>query len=152
MSSHANSWWMKINERGEPMDKFAKSFVKASLIYLAIGAITGFLLIALPDTRFILTRVHTHINLLGFMAMMIYGVGYHILPRFMGRPLYSPRMANIHVWLANMTLIGLSISWILESSIGGIWYILAILFGLGQVISIFIFIINLWNSMKPQQT
>jgi cytochrome c oxidase cbb3-type subunit 1 len=131
------------------MDKFAKAFVKASLIYLAIGVVTGFIMIAYPDIRFTLTRVHTHINLLGFMAMMIYGVGYHILPRFMGRPLYSPRLANIHVWLANITLIGLSISWILESSLGGIWYILAILFGLGQAISVFIFIINLWISMKP---
>jgi len=134
------------------MDKFAKAFVKASLIYLAIGVVTGFIMIAYPDIRFTLTRVHTHINLLGFMAMMIYGVGYHILPRFMGRPLYSPRLANIHVWLANITLIGLSISWILESSLGGIWYILAILFGLGQAISVFIFIINLWISMKPQQS
>jgi len=134
------------------MDKFAKAFVKASLIYLAIGVVTGFIMIAYPDVRFPLTRVHTHINLLGFMAMMIYGVGYHILPRFMGRPLYSPQLANIHVWLANITLIGLSISWILESSLGGIWYILAILFGLGQAISVFIFIINLWISMKPQQS
>ncbi len=134
------------------MDKFAKSFIKASLIYLAIGAITGFIMVTYPDVRFTLTRVHTHINLLGFMAMMIYGVGYHILPRFMGRPLYSPRLANIHVWLANVTLIGLSISWILESSLGGIWYILAILFGLGQAISVFIFIINLWISMKPQRS
>jgi cytochrome c oxidase cbb3-type subunit 1 len=134
------------------MDKFAKAFVKASLIYLAIGVVTGFIMIAYPDIRFTLTRVHTHINLLGFMAMMIYGVGYHILPRFMGRPLYSPRLANIHVWLANITLIGLSISWILESSLGGIWYILAILFGLGQAISVFIFIINLWISMKPQKS
>jgi cytochrome c oxidase cbb3-type subunit 1 len=134
------------------MDKFAKAFVKASLIYLAIGVVTGFIMIAYPDIRFTLTRVHTHINLLGFMAMMIYGVGYHILPRFMGRPLYSPRLANIHVWLANITLIGLSISWILESSLGGIWYILTILFGLGQAISVFIFIINLWISMKPQKS
>ncbi|MGB9629570.1 MAG: hypothetical protein ACPL6D_12995 [Thermodesulfobacteriota bacterium] len=134
------------------MDKYAKAFVKASLIYLAIGGLTGFIMVIYPDARFILTRVHTHINLLGFMAMMIYGVGYHILPRFMGRPLYSPRLANIHVWLANLSLIGLSISWVLESSVGGVWHLLAILFGLGQTISIFIFIINLWISMKPQKS
>lgn len=131
------------------MDKFAKTFVKASLIYLGIGAITGLIMIIYPDTRFLLTRIHTHINLLGFMAMMIYGVGYHILPRFMGRPIYSPQLANIHVWLANLTLIGLSVSWTLESLLGGRWYAFAIIFGLGQAVSIFIFIINLWISMKP---
>jgi heme/copper-type cytochrome/quinol oxidase subunit 1 len=132
------------------MDKYAKAFVKASLIYLGIGSITGIIMIGWPDIRFTLTRVHTHILLLGFMAMMIYGVGYHILPRFMGRPVYSARLGNAQVWIANISLIGLSFSWILEASQGGIWHYLAILFGIGQAVSIFLFIINLWMSMVPQ--
>jgi cbb3-type cytochrome oxidase subunit 1 len=106
-------------------------------------------MVSSPDVRFTLTRVHAHILLLGFMAMMIYGVGYHILPRFMGRPIYSHRLGNIQVWFANITLIGLSLSWILEVSQGGIWYNFAILFGIGQAISIFLFIFNLWKSMGP---
>jgi cytochrome c oxidase cbb3-type subunit 1 len=134
------------------MDKYAKAFVKASMIYLGIGAMTGLGMALWPDIRFTVTRVHTHINLLGFMAMMIYGVGYHILPRFMGRPVYSHRLGNIQVWLANITLIGLSASWILEASQGGIWHALAVLFGLGQVVSVFLFIINLWMSMVAQTT
>jgi cbb3-type cytochrome oxidase subunit 1 len=132
------------------MDKYAKAFVKSSLIYLGIGAITGISMILWPDIRFTVTRVHTHINLLGFMAMMIYGVGYHILPRFMGRPVYSARLGTTQVWLANISLIGLSVFWILEASQGGIWHDLAILFGMGQAVSIFLFIINLWMSMVPQ--
>lgn len=131
------------------MDKYARAFVKASLIYLGIGVITGFIMIAYPDTRFTLTRVHTHINLLGFMAMMIYGVGYHILPRFMGRPVYSARLGYLQVWLSNITLIGLSISWILEATAGGIWFWMAFIFGVGQGVSVFLFIINLWKSMLP---
>ena len=134
------------------MDKYAKAFVKASMIYLGIGAMTGLGMALWPDIRFTVTRVHTHINLLGFMAMMIYGVGYHILPRFMGRPVYSHRLGNIQVWLANITLIGLSIAWIFETSQGGAWHYLAILFGLGQVVSVFLFIINLWMSMVAQTT
>jgi len=132
------------------MDKYAKAFVKASMIYLGIGAMTGLCMVLWPDIRFTVTRVHTHINLLGFMAMMIYGVGYHILPRFMGRPVYSHRLGNIQAWLANITLIGLSVSWVLEVSQGGIWRSLAVLFGIGQVTSIFLFIINLWMSMVAQ--
>jgi heme/copper-type cytochrome/quinol oxidase subunit 1 len=132
------------------MDKYAKAFVKASLIYLGIGSITGIIMIWWPDIRFTVRRVHTHILLLGFMAMMIYGVGYHILPRFMGRPVYSARLGNAQAWTANISLIGLSISWILEASQGGIWHYLAILFGIGQAVSIFLFIINLWMSMVPQ--
>lgn len=132
------------------MDKYAKAFVKASLIYLGVGTILGVLMVLWPDTRFAFTRVHTHINLLGFMAMMVYGVGYHILPRFMGRPIYSHRLGHAQVWIANFTLIGLGISWIFEAILGGFWHHLAILFGLGQGVSIFLFIVNLWKSMVPQ--
>jgi cytochrome c oxidase cbb3-type subunit 1 len=134
------------------VDKYAKAFVKASLIYLGIGTILGVLMVLWPDIRFTITRVHTHINLLGFMAMMIYGVGYHILPRFMGRPVYSQHLGNVQMWLANITLVGLSFSWIMEASQGGIWHNLAILFGIGQGVSVFLFIINLWKSMVPQPT
>ncbi len=134
------------------MDKYAKAFVKASLIYLGIGAILGVLMVIWPDIRFTISRVHVHILLLGFMAMMIYGVGYHILPRFMGRPIYSHRLGNIQVWIANITLVGLSLSWIAETSQGGFWHYLAILFGIGQAVAIFIFIFNLWKSMIPQAT
>ncbi len=132
------------------MDKYAKAFIKSSLIYLGIGVMMGLSMVFSPDIRFTLARVHTHILLLGFMAMMIYGVGYHILPRFMGRPVYSHRLGNIQVWFANITLVGLSLSWILEVSQGGIWHSFAILFGMGQTVSIFLFIINLWMSMIPQ--
>ena len=132
------------------MDKYAKAFVKASLTYLGIGTILGLLMVLWPDARFTTTRIHVHLLLLGFMAMMIYGVGYHILPRFMGRPVYSAGLGNTQVWLANISLIGLSTLWIVETSQGGIWHYLAILFGLGQAVSIFLFIINLWMSMVPK--
>jgi len=54
-----------------------------------------------------------HLNLLGFMSMMIYGVGYHILilPRFSGRPVYSPLLMRIQFWFANPGLIGMAVSW-----------------------------------------
>jgi heme/copper-type cytochrome/quinol oxidase subunit 1 len=134
------------------MDQYAKAFVRSSLIYLGIGTMIGIGMVLWPDVRFTLTRVHVHILLLGFMAMMIYGVGYHILPRFMGRPVYSARLGNAQLWLANITLIGLCLSWILEAFQGGIWHNFAILFGIGQTVSIFLFIINLWMSMVPQTT
>ena len=134
------------------MDKYAKAFVKASLIYLGVGTVLGLLMVLWPVTRFTITRVHVHVLLLGFMSMMIYGVGYHILPRFMGRPVYSARLGNTQVWIANISLIGLSTLWIVETSQGGIWHYLVILFGLGQAVSIFLFIINLWMSMVPQST
>ena len=132
------------------MDKYARAFIKSSLAYLGIGTIFGLLMLFGPNFRFTLTRVHVHVLLLGFMAMMIYGVGYHILPRFMGRPVYSHRLGNLQVWLANVTLVGLSVSWFMEVYHSPAWHVLAILFGIGQGVSIFLFIINLWKSMVPQ--
>ena len=132
------------------MDKYAKAFVKASLIYLGIGVLMGVWMVLSPESRFTLTRVHVHILLLGFMAMMIYGVGYHILPRFMGRPVYSHRLGNVQAWLANITLLGLSTSWMIEASQGGIWHVLSILFGFGQGVAVFMFVFNLWKSMAPE--
>jgi len=130
------------------MDKYAKAFVKAGLVYLGVGVTLGVLMVTWIDLRFpAMVWVHTHILLLGFMAMMIYGVGYHILPRFMGRPVYSHRLGNIQVWLANITLIGLALSSIMEVAQGPFWRVLSTLFGIGQGVAIFLFIINLWKSM-----
>jgi len=134
------------------MDKYAKAFVKASLTYLGIGVLMGVWMVLSPGSRFVLLRVHVHLLLLGFMAMMIYGVGYHILPRFMGRPVYSHRLGNIQAWVANIALVGLSVSWMIEASQGGVWHLLATLFGIGQGVATFMFIFNLWKSMTPQHT
>ena len=45
---------------------------------------------------------HLHMLLLGFVTMMISGVAYHVLPRFAAAPLHSPRLAAIHLVLANV--------------------------------------------------
>jgi hybrid cluster-associated redox disulfide protein len=48
-----------------------------------------------------------HFNLLGFMAMMIYGVGYFVLPRFNARELRWPLLVPLHFWASNVGLVGL---------------------------------------------
>jgi cbb3-type cytochrome oxidase subunit 1 len=45
---------------------------------------------------------HIHLLLLGFVTGMIFGVGYHVFPRFAGRPLRSRRLVMPHWWLANL--------------------------------------------------
>ncbi|UCD71942.1 MAG: cbb3-type cytochrome c oxidase subunit I [Syntrophobacterales bacterium] len=97
------------------MDRYARCFVKASLIYLAIGVILGVMMVANADWTPRLGRPHNHVNLVGFVSFMIFGVGYHILPRFTGRPLHSGKLADLHLWLANIGLIGMSIFWVLDA-------------------------------------
>jgi len=88
------------------MDRYTKGFVVASLAYFFLAAVLGIWMGA-ADTGPWAKFAHVHLNLLGFMAMMIYGVGYFILPRFNGRTLRWPSWVPIHFYLANIGLIGM---------------------------------------------
>lgn len=85
------------------MDGFVKSFVKASVVWLAIGVILGVGMAVDPPWT-VYRAVHVHVMLLGFVTMFINGVAYHVVPRLAGRPLWSPRGARWHWWLANAGL------------------------------------------------
>jgi hypothetical protein len=89
------------------MDVYPRLFVQVSLVYLAIGTTLGALMGADALNRFSWRYVHIHLNLLGFVTMMISGVAYHVLPRFAGRPVRHPRLIGAHFWLANVGLLGM---------------------------------------------
>ena len=83
-------------------------FLKAGMVYLLLGGFLGVLL-SLPVTRTALYSshpgarwgvAHAHIVLTGFVMMTIFGIAYHILPRFAGKPLHSEGWAAAHFWLA----------------------------------------------------
>ena len=86
------------------MDWFVKAFIKASVTWLALGVTLG-LAIAIHPLWVIYRPAHLHMALLGFVAMMIYGVAYHVIPRFVGFPLHSPRAAGWHWWMSNVGLV-----------------------------------------------
>lgn len=85
------------------MDWFVKAFVKASLAWLAAGVTLG-VVMAVHPTAIVYRPAHVHMNLLGFVTMMIYGVAYHVIPRFAGSPLHSRRAAGWHWWASNAGL------------------------------------------------
>jgi hypothetical protein len=90
------------------MDRSVKAFIVASLVWLVLGALFGTLLSFGPGANYLSFRfAHMHLLLLGFMAMMVYGVGYFILPRFNGTTLRWPRLVPLHFWIANGGLVGL---------------------------------------------
>jgi hypothetical protein len=88
------------------MDRYTKGFVVASLSYFFLAAVLG-IWVGSADTAPWIRFAHVHFNLLGFMSMMIYGVGYFILPRFNGRTLRWPSWVPVHFYLANIGLIGM---------------------------------------------
>ena len=88
------------------MDRYTKGFVVASLVYFFLAAVLG-IWMGGTDAAGWVRFAHVHFNLLGFMSMMIYGVGYFILPRFNGRALRWPSWVPIHFYIANIGLIGM---------------------------------------------
>lgn len=88
------------------MDRFARNFVIMSIFYLAVASVLGVMMLVEP--RHLAFRfVHSHLMLLGWVSMMIYGVGYHILPKFAGKYLWSKAMAEAQFWGANIGLAGM---------------------------------------------
>jgi len=86
------------------MDWFVKAFLKASLAWLAAGVSLGIGMAVHPAWA-VYRTAHLHMNLLGFVTMMIFGVAYHVIPRFTGHPLHSRRLAGVQWWLANIGLV-----------------------------------------------
>src|SRR5660397_263387 len=89
------------------MNKLAKLFVKTSLIYLALSTILGVLITIGPGYSF----MHSHFALIGWVSFMLFGLAYESIPRYTSRALYSKKLGIIQFWLANIGLIGLSLSY-----------------------------------------
>lgn len=88
-------------------------FITLALVYALLAGLIGVLRLAAPGwLAGDVPRIHGHLMLLGFIAMMIYGIGLHVLPRFAGRPLFSERLADGQFVLANLGLWGMLYGWL----------------------------------------
>lgn len=134
------------------MSPYMKRFVYMSLFYLGLAAVFG-LLAGTTDLGYAATFAHSHFNLLGFMAMIVFGIGYFILPRFNGADLRWPAWVPVHFWLGNASLIGLVLFRGLYSNSGlDLWNVLFIVSAGLQMVSLFMFIVNIWVTLaaKPR--
>lgn len=122
------------------MDRYTKAFVVAALAYFLLAALLGTWMGA-TDTAGWVRFAHVHFNLLGFMSMMIYGVGYFILPRFNGRTLRWPSWVPLHFYAANVGLIGMVATAPERPSTG------FVLFSALSVVSAALFVVNLAATM-----
>jgi cbb3-type cytochrome oxidase subunit 1 len=76
------------------MDTFVRKFIRASVLWLVAGVVLGVVMTWLPGGMVYYRAAHMHANLLGFVSMMIFGVAYHVIPRFAGRPLHVRALAE----------------------------------------------------------
>lgn len=129
------------------MDRTLRWFIIMSLAYFLAASLLGLGLsmnMGGAGVRF----AHIHLNLMGFMAMMIYGVGYFILPRFNARTLRWSRLVDVHFWLANAGLVGMVLTYPLASVTGAALFAL---FAAAATISVALFVINLAATMLAEQ-
>ncbi|MBZ0156322.1 MAG: hypothetical protein K8I29_08960 [Alphaproteobacteria bacterium] len=126
------------------MEKFVRNFIVMSIIYLALAAFIGIAMFAYPSLRH-LEFVHSHLNMLGWVSMMIYGVGYHILPRFAGKRLKSVKMGEVQFYLANIGLVGMLVFYTAQITAPSVplYRNLSVAFGTVEALSIFLFFYNM---------
>ncbi len=130
------------------MSKVTVWFIRCAMIYLVISVLLG-LHMSSSGPMYPYRPIHTHLNLLGWMSMMIFGVGYHILPRFSGAPLWSERMSVWHLWSSNIGLLGMSAGWVMISTGGGGGANAVLIgFSLIEAASVALFIINMFKTIK----
>ena len=128
------------------MDPVAKNFIRMSVIYFAIAAVIGAHFMFNRAYHHQLFHAHVHVMLLGWISMMIYGVGYHILPRFNGNPVAFPNIAVAHFFVANIALVGFAGTWGLYKL--GYSKMPEQGFAVLNAIGVFLFVINMLFSIR----
>jgi cbb3-type cytochrome oxidase subunit 1 len=128
------------------MERYVSSFLRAALLWLVAGTFLGATMAAHP-AWVVYRPAHAHALLLGFVMMFIAGVAYHVIPRFAMAPLRSPRLAVVHLVLANLGL-GLLVAgfigrvrhpqgWLPVLSVGGIC----------SLVALWLFAWNIWRTL-----
>jgi cbb3-type cytochrome oxidase subunit 1 len=127
------------------MEWFIKAFIRSSLLWFAAGITAGIAMTMQP--QWIIYRpAHAHMNVAGFLTMLVFGVGYQLLPRLFGHPLHSSRLAIAHLFLANIGLALLVIGFLVQPhvSLYGRW--LTSLGGVVYGVGVGLWLWNLWRT------
>jgi cytochrome c oxidase cbb3-type subunit 1 len=128
------------------MDWFIKAFIRASLLWFAAGILLG-VAMAIQPAWVVYRPAHAHMNVVGFLTMLVFGVGYQLLPRLFGHPLHSTRLAIWHLFLANVGLGLIVLGFVLQPhTVQGRWVTATggTTFSLGALFWVW----NLWHTFN----
>ena len=64
------------------MTKYSKRFVVSGLIFLFVSGVMGLTMAYHTELRPLLRFSHLHMMMIGWVSMLIFGLGYHVIPRF----------------------------------------------------------------------
>jgi len=125
-------------------------FVRSALVWLVLGVFLGLGLAIAPARFAVLRPVHLHMNLLGFVTLMIFGVGYQVLPRFSGGRVLDERLIPINLLLSNLGLAILVVAWVLRALVPAVAPAMGVVLGVGGLLAsagAIIFAVNLWGML-----
>ncbi len=97
--------------------------------------------------RFVLCSVRA--ALIYLLIGVSLGLAYHILPRFTGRLLHSPKLAWFHFFLANIGVVGMALFFFLNRYQEGRWQTPLAASMILQALGIVLFVYNIWISTVP---
>jgi cbb3-type cytochrome oxidase subunit 1 len=128
------------------MDWFIKAFIRASLVWFTLGIVLGLAMAAHP-AWVVYRPAHAHMNVVGFLTMMLFGVGYQLLPRLFGHPLHSRALAVAHWWLANAGLAAIVAGFMLAPHLNGtVSAAVTTAGGVSFTLGALCFVFNLWRT------
>ena len=118
-------------------------YAKSSVTYLAAGSTLVFLTFA-GILQFSIFAFY-FMELYGFVASMIFGVSYLMIPAFAHRPLHSVSLARAQWWVFNTGVIGLTVGF--SGLLSGDWLRgLQISSWLLQTIAVYAHAYNIWRT------
>ena len=110
MTVLVNLWLTMKNRLGYLYLNIGGKFVLAGTVWYLLTCLQGPLQ-SLPYVQRLThftnwVIAHAHMGVLGFAGFITFGAMYFILPRIMGKPLYSKQLAEIQYWLFLIGMIG----------------------------------------------
>lgn len=94
------------------MSKLSLRCVRAAFVFLMLGILLGSSFALDRSLGAQLRPLHAELNLWGWLTLLVYGFGYHMLPRFLGRALPSQKLAEAQSWLAIIGAVLASVAWL----------------------------------------
>lgn len=130
-----------------------RGFLRTAVVWLALGLLMGIAMGVEPRWLPLLRAAHLHALLAGFVTFMIFGVGYHVFPRFSGRPVPWRRGPSVHLFLANGGVLGIVCGLLLRGAAPQWAQVVVGLGGASMLAGALIFIHAVWHlTEKPEWT
>ena len=136
------------------MTPLVRLYVKTSFAFLILGLLLGgyvtievnLLGRAVP---WLLITAHTHLVLVGFMLMLVFGVATWMFPRPpRDDARYRPSLAWLVYWLLTVSTAVRALGELAAAVTGGRGSPLAALGGLGQLAAAILFVLNMWSRVR----